>query len=235
MGASVTAQRDGFRPRLHELVCRDTRRNHRAVAAALGATGAITGVCLMDDLVLSHHPDLAFVEYATSDVAGTTPLRELAPVLEGIVGKLRDAGCEPCFLYLHRSDVDLGASEVVSVYEDVAEYHAVASINVADWMRAEIEQGHLSGPTILRDVVHTTPTGSTLTAETILDGARADSGGAACCGRATPRRRISPCTDRAGRSPHSPVDGPFAEGRFRLVSPYLEIDRHGELRFTPDR
>jgi hypothetical protein len=25
---------------------------------------------------------------------------------------------------------------------------------------------------------------------------------------------------------------PYTEGRFRLVTPYLEIDRHGELRFT---
>jgi hypothetical protein len=231
MGASVTAQRDGFRPRLHELVCRDTRRNHRAVAAALGATGAITGVCLMDELVLSHHPHLAFVEYATSDVAGTTPLRELAPVLEGIVGKLRDAGCEPCFLYLHRSDLDLGASEVVSVYEDVAEYHAVASINVADWMRTKMDQGRLSGPTILRDVVHTTTTGSTVTAETIVN-ALAQIPAAA----RTPAVQLRDDTYRRARiEPAEPAlagGSPYTEGRFRLVTTYLEIDRHGELRFT---
>jgi hypothetical protein len=233
MGASVTAQRDGFRPRLHELMCRDTRRNHRAVAAALGAAGAITGVFLMDDLVIAHQPDLAFIEYATSDVAGTTPLRELAPALEGIIGKLRDTGCEPCFLYLHRSDVDLGASETVAVYEDVADYHEVASINVADWMRAEIERGHLNDPTILRDVVHTTSVGSALTAETIW---RAF----AEIPATTRAAAVQPRNDTFRRARIEPPDAafaggrPFAEGRFRLVRPYLEIDRHGELRFAPE-
>ena len=42
-----------------------------------------------------------------------------------LFSKLRDAGCDPCFLYLHRADVDLGASEVVAAYEEVAEHHAV--------------------------------------------------------------------------------------------------------------
>ena len=233
MGASVTAQRDGFRPRLHELLCRDTQRKHRAVAAALGATGAITGVFLMDDLVLPHRPDLAFVEYATSDVAGTTPLRELAPVLEAIVGKLRDAGCEPCFLYLHRSDVDLGSSEVVAAYEDVAEHHAVASINVDDWMRTEIDRSRLSDPMILRDVVHTTPAGSTLTAEAIRHAfaqipVTPPAPAAQVRDDAFHRARIEP------PEPALAAGGPFAEGRFRLVTPYLEIDRSGELRFTTE-
>jgi hypothetical protein len=233
MGASVTAQRDGFRPRLHELICRNTRRDHRAVAAALGATGAITGVFLMDDLVLAHQPDLAFVEYATSDLAGTTPLPELAPALEGIVGKLRDAGCEPCFLYLHRSDVDLAASEVVAAYEDVAEYHAVVSISVADWMRTEIERGRLSDPMILRDVVHTTPAGSTLTAEAILNAL-------AQIPAMPPAAAVQPRSDAFRRAriaaPEPALAGgrPFTEGRFRLVWPYLEIGRDGELRFTPE-
>ena len=187
----------------------------------------------MDDLVLAHQPDLAFIEYATSDVAGTTPLRELAPALEGIVGKLRDTGCEPCFLYLHRSDVDLGASEVVAVYEDVADYHSVSSINIADWMRTEIERGHLNDPMILRDVVHTTSVGSALTAETIWQ-ALAEIPATP----ATPAVQLR--DDRFRRARIEPPDPalasgrPFAEGRFRLISPYLEIDRRGELRFAPE-
>jgi hypothetical protein len=233
MGASVTAQRDGFRPRLHELLRRDTGRNHRAVAAALGAAGAITGVFLMDDLVLAHRPDLAFVEYATSDVAGTTPQAQLAPVLEGIVGKLRDVGCELCFLYLHRSDVDLGASEVVAAYEDAADHHAVPSINVADWIRTEIERGHLDGRRILRDVVHTTGAGSTLTAEAIQH----------AVAQIPPMLPTSaaPLRDDAFRrarieapSPALAGGGTFAVGRFHLIYPYVEIDRRGELQFMPE-
>jgi hypothetical protein len=232
MGASVTAQKDGFRPRLHELLRRDTGRDHRAVAAALGATGSITGVFLMDDLVLAHRPDLAFVEYASSDVAGTTPRAQLAPVLEGIVGKLRDAGCEVCFLYLHRSDVDLGTSEVVAAYEDVADHHAVPSINVAYWLRTQIERGNLDGRKLLRDVVHTTGAGSALTAEAIRDAVEQIP--------PMPRAVAAPLRDDGFRrarieAPSAALagDGAFAEGRFRLVYPYIEIDRRGELRFAP--
>ena len=36
------------------------------------------------------------------------------------------------------------------------------------------------------------------------------------------------------QAPRSQAAGAVAEGRFRLVYPYIEIDRAGELRFTPE-
>ena len=231
MGASVTAQKDGYRPRLHELLRQATGRDHRAVAAGLGAMGAITGVFLMDELVLAHRPELTFVEYATSDVAGTTPPDQLGAVLEGIVCKLRAGGCEPCFLYLHRDDIELGTSAVVETYERVAEHHGVPSIDVSEWMRAAIEQGEVDGGAVLRDVVHTTDIGSALTAEAIWQALEGIPPGppparAPLRDDAFTRTRIEPPT------PALAVGGPSTEGRFRLVYPYLEIDRAGELRFT---
>ncbi len=235
MGASVTAQRDGYRPRLHELICRDTRRDHRAVAAALGATGAITGVFLMDDLVLAHHPDLAFVEYATSDVAGTTPLAAAR-------SRCSRGSSRSCATWAanHASSTSteatsiVGASEVVAAYEDVADHHAVASINVADWMRTEIERGRLERPTILRDVVHTTDTGSTSDRRGDPPRARADPRGAAGLRAGAPSATIVRRTRIEAPTAAHAGGGPFTKGRFHLVCPYLEIDRDGELRFTPD-
>jgi hypothetical protein len=176
----------------------------------------------MDELVLRRRPDLAFVEYATSDVVGTTPKAHLAAVLEGIVGKLRAAACEPCFVYLARADVDLGASEVVAVYEDVADHHAVPSIDLS---------GHIDAATMLRDVVHTTAAGSQATAEAIY-GALAQIPPASRKAVAPPRDTSFLRARIVAPTPALAAGGTYAEGRFRLVYPYLEIDRDGELRFT---
>jgi hypothetical protein len=232
MGASVTAQKDGYRPRLHEQLKAETGRDHRAVNAALGATGAITGVFLMDELALTHRPDLALVEYATSDVVGTTPLAQLVPVLEGIVGKLRRAGCEACFVYLRREEFDLRTSGVIAAYEEVAERHGVPSIDVAAWLDAKISGGEVERGAVLRDVVHTTELGSALTAEAIRD--------ALMSIRPVPGRASARPKDEgylAARleeaSPTFAAGGPFAEGTFRLVRRYVEIDASGDLRCTP--
>jgi hypothetical protein len=233
LGASVTAQRDGYRPRLHELLRQTTGRAHRAVAAGAGAMGSITGVFLMDDLVLPHRPDLCFVEYTTSDVAGTTPLEHLGAALEGIVGKLRDAGCEAVFLHLYRSDLDLvDASPVVELYERVAEHLGVPSIDVGAGVRDLLRAGEIDESAVLRDVVHTTAAGSELTARLVSRGLE----------RALAVERAHPVPPPlfAGSFRQTRIvavsaglvrDGARCrERRFRLVYPYLEIDAGNELR-----
>ncbi|HEY4348941.1 MAG TPA: SGNH/GDSL hydrolase family protein, partial [Gaiellaceae bacterium] len=169
MGASVTAQKDGYRPRLHELLRAETGRDHTAVACAIGATGSITGVFLMDELVLPRSPDIAFVEYTTSDAAGTTPPVHLETVLDGMFGKLVDAGCLPCVLHLYRRDHGLDATHpLVQIYARAARRYGVPSINVATYFAAAIRAGELDVDAILRDVVHTTALGSDLAASFIV-------------------------------------------------------------------
>jgi hypothetical protein len=230
MGASVAMQKDGYRPRLHELICRRTGRVHAQVPAALGGTGTVTGAFLADEWVVRRRPDLAFVEYATFDVAGTTPLEHVAPALEGIVGKLRDADCEPCFLYLHRGDLDLGASGVVAAYEAVADRHGVPSLDVGGSIRAAIGAGEVEERALLRDPVHTTPVGSELTAEAIDRGLASIPAGPAPVrvplqdARFREARLVAPVREH--------VRGFCGGGSFRLVYPYLELEAGAELRFA---
>jgi hypothetical protein len=237
LGASVTAQRDGYSPRLHELLGQTTRHVHRSVVAGSGAVGSITGVFLMDDLVLRHQPDLCFVEYTTSDAAGTTPLEHLGAVLEGIVGKLRDAGCAAVFLHLHRSDLDLAAaSPVIEIYEQVAEHLGVPSINVASGIRDLLRAGEIDESAVLRDVVHTTAAGSDLTARLVSRGLET----VFAVDHAHP---VAPPLS-AGSFRQTRIVAAEAglvrdtarcrEGRFRLVYPYLEIDAGNELHLTAE-
>jgi len=234
MGASVTAQQDGYRPRLHALVRQATGHHHKAIGAGFGAMGSISGVFLMDELVLPHRPDLAFVEYATSDVAGTTPFELVGAALEGIVGKLRGAGCEPCFLYLHRRDVDPRSCPVIRAYEEVADLHGVPSVDVASWILGATERGSLPEGSVLRDLVHTTDEGSTLTAGGIWHALERIP--------SLPRPERVPLRDESllrtrivQASPALLRDGSLCtEGSFRLVFPYLEIDSSNELSFVPE-
>jgi hypothetical protein len=237
LGASVTAQRDGYRPRLHDLLCDATGRDHRSVFAGTGAMGSITGVFLMDELVLARRPDLCFVEYTTSDAACTTPPEYLGPALEGILCKLRDAGCEACFLHLYRADHELATSPVAEAYERVADHYGVPSVDGAACLRDLIRDGTVTGGEVLRDVVHTTAVGSELTAEAVSRCvARIFAAPAGPRVQPLPlfpesfrRTRIVPATRALVRE--GTVCG---AGRFRLQYPYLELDAAGELRFTPD-
>jgi hypothetical protein len=237
LGASVTAQRDGYRPRLHRRLCEATGHDHRSVFAGTGAMGSITGVFLMDDLVLAHDPDLCFVEYTTSDAAGTTPPEHLGPALEGIVCKLRDAGCLACFLHLYRSDHDLGgASPVLETYERVAEHHGVPSVDVGVVVRDLIHGGAVTADAVVRDVVHTTADGSELTADAIWRGlARVL---ATSRPSAEPEPRYAESFRRTRIVPATPDllrDGTaFRARRFRLAYPYLELGSANDLRYTPD-
>src|SRR5437764_7249306 len=139
LGASVTAQREGYSSRLHELLCRLWKQPHRMIWAGTGALGSLSGVFLMDELVVKHRPQLCFVEYATGDFCGRTPPEELGPAIEGIAQKLRDIGCEPCFLYLYRSDIGFdGLNQVLAVYEAVAKHHHVPSIDLARPIHAQV-------------------------------------------------------------------------------------------------
>jgi hypothetical protein len=169
LGASVTAQRDGYRARLHELLCAATGQRHASVNAGTGGVGSLSGVFLMDRLVLAHAPHLCFVEYLTSDLDGRTVPAAVAPAIEGIIGKLRNHGCEPCFLHLYRSDCGFGAAnEMIEAYEAVAEHHRVPSIDLAGAIHSLVAGGELRVDELLRDVVHTTRAGSELVAESIL-------------------------------------------------------------------
>ena len=96
LGSSVTVQRrEGYQPRLHAALCSALGRAHRPVRAAVGGTGSITGLYMLDDLVLYHAPELCVIEFVPTDTVGATPPAVLEAVLEALVIRLRTHECEP--------------------------------------------------------------------------------------------------------------------------------------------
>jgi hypothetical protein len=170
LGASVTAQRDGYRPRLHARLEARHGHAHQPVVAAFGAIGSAGAVFLADDLVVSRAPDLCLVELTTTDVAGHSPLPAVGPAIEGVLRKLAAVGCATCIVHLHRADLEVSpASPVVRAYEQVAEHYGVPTLNLGWHVAREVRAGRLSLADHYRDQVHETAQGAAATAEWLGD------------------------------------------------------------------
>lgn len=238
LGASVSVQRDGYLPRLHQALVTATGQLHTAINASMGAVGSGAAVFTMDSRVLEHSPDFCFVELSTGDMGHKTPLPEIGPALEGIVRKLQDAGCPVCFLYLYRSDRAFGdTNPVLMPYEQVAAYYGIPSLNVGAQMEAEVRRGKYAVSDLLRDHVHTTPRGADITAALILQGvetlwAHTPAETNYLERRALPNlfpknfhhTGIVPLTPQMLREPEN-----FVRGKFRLVLDFIQIDSHNEI------
>jgi hypothetical protein len=156
LGSSVTAQSKGFRPLLHRELCRATGRALRPVHAGIGGVGSISGLFLLDALVLAHRPALCFIEFATTDIDGATPAPLLPDVLAALVHRLRAHGCEPCFVLLDRADSLPARESTLAAYRAAAAEHEVTCADLSAELRGD--------PAAFRDHVHTSALGSQLIA-----------------------------------------------------------------------
>ena len=223
LGASVTAQQDGFRPRLQGRL-EEVFASPRMITAGIGGVGSMAGLFLMDDLVLRHHPDLCLVEFLTADMIGYTPDALITDAVHGIAEKLLSAGCTPVFVYLNRGDLDPARRDrILEMWEGVAEALDVASIDVAPVMG---EAGSPQLAAVLQDPVHLASGGADLVAEAIFSGLTELSSTEAPEPRRTARRArfgqtlVRPASLADVRDPHA-----ARQRHFRLVFSYIEIGR----------
>lgn len=172
LGASVTAQHDGYRRRLHEHLVASTGHAHRAIHAGIGGVGAITGVFLMDDLVLRHSPELCFIEFSTGDSANDTNVDRVAAAAEGMIRKLHGVGCPVVLLHCSRRGAE-GAQRLAAVvrqWEVVADHYDVPSLHVHRLLEARLADDATLERRWFRDVVHTTEEGAEWLAASIMEG-----------------------------------------------------------------
>jgi hypothetical protein len=136
------------------------------VVAAVGGVGSISGVFLMDGLLRGREPDVCFVDFATTDLAGYTPPGKVGAAVEGIVRKLLRMGSRPVLLHLYRSDVDWRASHpAIEASEGVAARYRVPLVDVASaWARRRDAPSRF-----LRDAVHLTRAGAEACADAIVE------------------------------------------------------------------
>jgi hypothetical protein len=234
LGASVTAQHDGYRHRLHRRLEEVTGQTHRAVHAGIGGVGAITGVFLMDDLVVRHRPDLCFVEFSTGDSADDTNACRVGPAAEGIVRKLHAIDCPMVLLHCHRREIE-GTTRLASVvarWEEVADRYGVPSLHLHRLVASQLAEDATRERRWFRDVVHTTTAGTELLADSILDALLTLPDAAVPLRRPPPRfaghcgsTRLVPVQPAMAEEP-----GACSTGIFRFVYPWLAVQSANTLR-----
>ncbi len=234
LGASVTAQGEGYRPKLHERLCRSFGQEHESLLAGVGAIGIASAVFLVDDLVVDRRPDLCLIEYTTAELVGKRSVGDAEAAMDGVVTKLIAADCAPCMLHLPRRRWPPRGHEVRRAFERVADRHGIPTIDLTS---AFADAGHLKGgESIFRDEVHPTARGSEEIAAlagramtTIADASRP-------AGGPPPAAHAEGRFHRARLAKAGPGDagGAGRAGRFRLTLPFLEVGPGEPIRVQPE-
>lgn len=229
LGNSLTVQKAGYRPALHERLEQHWGTPLRQVNAGLGGVGSLACACLLDLLVLRHSPDLCVIECSAADMLGATPAPQIAPSLETIVRLLLAAGVEPVLLHLPwRLCPPEPRAGTLAAYQSVADHYQISSVSL--WDRWIPHEGAL-----LADGTHLTRQGGAEVAETIvplLDSAWMQRKPRA----ALPQPLLAHRTEwlaAATTSPHIQATGGCRPNLFRLALPMLEVPVDEQVRIEP--
>ncbi len=105
------------------------------INAAIGGTGSDLGVFRQEQDVLSHDPDLVFVEFAVND--GGAPRERIHQAMEGIVRQIwkHNPNTDICYVYTvsepFLADLQAGKlSKSASAMEELADYYQIPSITL---------------------------------------------------------------------------------------------------------
>ena len=171
-GASVTVQRDGFRPLLHALMCKDSGIVHNELINGVGGVGSL--FCLgniINTVPENTQVDVVVHECFTGDThSGITSLALLPVYLEEFL-KVFPAS-KHLFLLNFRADRTLEElRQVAQVYEEFCTHKNLPLIKVFETFHGDGVPG-LTVDQAFRDGVHPTPIGATFIAQTIWDEVR---------------------------------------------------------------
>jgi lysophospholipase L1-like esterase len=150
LGGSIT-EANGWRP-LTTRWLRDRADGEARVEetnAALGGTGSRLGLFRLERDVLSHRPDLVFVEFAVNDIKAGPRIVQAA--MEGIVRQVWRANprADVVFVYAYARELgpDLRAGRepiAIAASETVAERYGVPSIHVAREVQERLRDGSVT-------------------------------------------------------------------------------------------
>lgn len=148
-GGSITAH-DGWRPQsFAKLQAMFPQSPMTMVNASVGGTGSIVGVFRADRDLVSHRPDLVFVEFAVNDGGdAVNRTKDVLRALEAIVRKVRKANPAAgiCLVYtMQTAHVDTlragNCQPAAAVHERVAAHYELPSIHVGPAVVQAIDSG----------------------------------------------------------------------------------------------
>lgn len=173
IGASVTAQKNGYRLELNKKL-EAAGYTVKQTILATGATGSIFGLCNLSTLQIPENDvfNLTVYEYSTGDLnIGLTPLDVMEDVVFESLAFLKTISQNVVLVNNYRSDYENGEGEFVrEKHRDAAKLAGVPVIDtypVFEEMRKNFSEQDWKE--IYRDNVHTSPKGSKLVSDYIFE------------------------------------------------------------------
>jgi glycosyltransferase involved in cell wall biosynthesis/Tfp pilus assembly protein PilF len=169
LGGSATAQKeDGYRPMLHQWLTEYFQQDHQEIKAGNGGMASSAAVFTMDDEVIAQHPDLCFIEYATTDMGKN---HQIGAAVEGMVRKLKAINCSVCFLYLYKQGEKFDyTNTTITEYEKVADFYKIPSINVAQFLETAVQNREYIVSDLFKNQEKTFEQGSKVISKFIAEG-----------------------------------------------------------------
>jgi hypothetical protein len=239
LGNSVSAQKEGYRPYLQQSISKRFGHKFQFVNASLGGIGSLACSFLVDDFVLRHNPDMCFVECATADIGGATPLQYIGPAVEGIISQLLSNNIKVCLIHLYRHKDDFLVTEkIIGLYEQVAKHYKIPSLNIHEAISGLVSDEKFTAEKIVYDGVHTTPDGAVITAGLLFEAfvkliqtndPIQTEGTAPLYVNLFRYTAILPATPEMLSFPVAGL-----QNRYRGLISYLQIGHGNEITFTPE-
>lgn len=143
------------------------------INAAIGGTGSDLGAFRLGRDVLTHGPDLVFVEFAVND--GSAPEAMIDRAMEGIVRQIRraDSKTDICFVYtfVEGQLPEFAAGRLTRAVqrdEVVAAHYGIPSVNMAVPATQQLLQGTMTKEQFSKDGVHPTDAGYKIYADALI-------------------------------------------------------------------
>ena len=141
------------------------------INAAWGGTGTYWGYFRMDNAVLSHNPDLVFIEFAINDVYKHRKRIDSSLYMESIVNKIRNKNpnCDIVIIFVTDKSVNRMGKEYEQLlgHKDVAEFYGIPTIDVGRVLAEEMERTGNEWSYYVSDYVHPNNTGYKVYADCI--------------------------------------------------------------------
>jgi|GEM_PF-449736 len=162
-GNSVTAQKNGYRSHLTQWLQDFLSTEITPYNATLGGGGSF-GSSFLLHRTLDRNPTqggLCFIECLTGDIGNKAKAIDIGADLENSVRRLRSKGYAVCFLtlYHHRIETE-NAKDLINCYSKIANLYQIPVVDVASDFQQNFSSDFISEQVLLRDRIHTTPTGS---------------------------------------------------------------------------
>lgn len=252
VGNSVSSQKYSYQKILSQHMgdFNDTPDKNKIINCSLGGIGSLGISFFIDRFIKNTTIDLCFIETFVADLGWATPKQYIAPALNGIIQNKALAHAKIVPLYLYRSDnLEAQYTELLAIYNEVFVSFGLAPINVYEYISNLVADQKINSTEVVYDQIHTTAKGAEIYADFIYQALKA----LQKSNEIKKTKETKPFQNQKLKtltlppnSNHSDAlipkslgqlsdyvsKGHYQEGRFRLILPFLQIERDATIEFA---